>query len=68
MNGEDPKKQPPDAQPAAPASGGSSGNGTGNGNGSGKGAETAYQAMLRKRRLAELPDPSDTVPPAPSTP
>lgn len=64
MNGDDPKKHSPAAEPSAPPAP-ANGGGNGEGNGSGKGADTAFQAMLRKRKQAELPEPPDTVPPAP---
>jgi hypothetical protein len=32
---------------------------------SGEGADTALEALIRQRKLAEGPDPADTVPPAP---
>jgi hypothetical protein len=33
--------------------------------GSGEGAGTALDALIRKRRQAELPEPPETAPPAP---
>lgn len=58
MNGEDCKK--PDV-PADPKPDGKPPS-------SGEGADTAYQAMLRKRKQAESPEPDDLSPPLPPLP
>lgn len=58
MNGEDHKKPgaPADPKPdEKPPS-------------SGEGSDTAYQAMLRKRKQAESPAPDDLFPPVPPLP
>lgn len=56
MTPDDAKKSPPEsAPPGQPMSE----------RGTGEGAETALEALIRKRRQAELPEPPEIDPPGP---
>jgi hypothetical protein len=55
MTPEDAKKTPPSPPPAQHKGE----------RGTGEGAGTALEALIRKRKQAELPDPADRVPPTP---
>jgi len=58
MTSEDAKKQPPaDAPPGQPQ----------RERGTGEGADTALEALIRKRRQAGLPDPPEELPKPPDT-